>query len=159
MFNFETKVSIMTTLKVGDKAPDFSAKDQDGNIHSLKDYKGKKLVVFFYPKASTPGCTAEACNLRDNWEKFKAQGYEILGVSADSQKRQQNFKEKYELPFPLLADEDREVINAFGVWGPKKFMGKEYEGIHRTTYVIDEEGNIFDVISKVKTKDHASQIL
>ncbi len=149
----------MTTLKVGDKAPDFSAKDQDGNIHSLKDYKGKKLVVFFYPKASTPGCTAEACNLRDNWEKFKAQGYEILGVSADSQKRQQNFKEKYELPFPLLADEDREVINAFGVWGPKKFMGKEYEGIHRTTYVIDEEGNIFDVISKVKTKDHASQIL
>lgn len=159
MINFETKVSIMTTLKVGDKAPDFSAKDQDGNIHSLKDYKGKKLVVFFYPKASTPGCTAEACNLRDNWEKFKAQGYEILGVSADSQKRQQNFKEKYELPFPLLADEDREVINAFGVWGPKKFMGKEYEGIHRTTYVIDEEGNIFDVISKVKTKDHASQIL
>lgn len=159
MFNFETKVSIMTTLKVGDKAPDFSAKDQDGNIHSLKDYKGKKLVVFFYPKASTPGCTAEACNLRDNWEKFKAQGYEILGVSADSQKRQQNFKEKYELPFPLLADEDREVINAFGVWGPKKFMGKEYEGIHRTTYVIDEEGNIFDVISKVKIKDHASQIL
>ncbi|HER40588.1 MAG TPA: thioredoxin-dependent thiol peroxidase [Salinimicrobium catena] len=149
----------MTTLKVGDKAPDFSAKDQDGNLHSLKDYKGKKLVVFFYPKASTPGCTAEACNLRDNWEKFKAEGYEILGVSADSQKRQQNFKEKYELPFPLLADEDREVIDAFGVWGPKKFMGKEYDGIHRTTFVIDEDGKIFDVISKVKTKDHASQIL
>ena len=159
MINFETKVSIMTTLKVGDKAPDFSAKDQDGNLHSLKDYKGKKLVVFFYPKASTPGCTAEACNLRDNWEKFKAEGYEILGVSADSQKRQQNFKEKYELPFPLLADEDREVIDAFGVWGPKKFMGKEYDGIHRTTFVIDEDGKIFDVISKVKTKDHASQIL
>lgn len=159
MINFGTKVSIMTTLKVGDKAPDFSAKDQDGNIHSLQDYKGKKLVVFFYPKASTPGCTAEACNLRDNWEKFKAEGYEILGVSADSQKRQQNFKEKYDLPFPLLADEDREVINAFGVWGPKKFMGKEYDGIHRTTFVIDEDGKIFDVISKVKTKDHASQIL
>jgi len=159
MINFETKVSNMTTLKVGDKAPDFSAKDQDGNLHSLKDYKGKKLVVFFYPKASTPGCTAEACNLRDNWEKFKAEGYEILGVSADSQKRQQNFKEKYELPFPLLADEDREVIDAFGVWGPKKFMGKEYDGIHRTTFVIDEDGKIFDVISKVKTKDHASQIL
>lgn len=149
----------MTTLEVGDKAPEFSAKDQDGNVHSLKDYKGKKLVVFFYPKASTPGCTAEACNLRDNWEKFKAEGYEILGVSADSQKRQQNFKQKYELPFPLLADEDKEVINAFGVWGPKKFMGKEYEGIHRTTFVIDEEGKIFDVISKVKTKEHASQIL
>ena len=159
MINFETKVSNMTTLKVGNKAPDFSAKDQDGNLHSLKDYKGKKLVVFFYPKASTPGCTAEACNLRDNWEKFKAEGYEILGVSADSQKRQQNFKEKYELPFPLLADEDREVIDAFGVWGPKKFMGKEYDGIHRTTFVIDEDGKIFDVISKVKTKDHASQIL
>ncbi len=149
----------MTTLKIGDKAPEFSAKDQDGNVHSLKDYKGKKLVVFFYPKASTPGCTAEACNLRDNWEKFQAEGYEILGVSADSQKRQQNFKNKYELPFPLLADEDKEVINAFGVWGPKKFMGKEYEGIHRTTFIIDEEGKIFDVISKVKTKEHASQIL
>lgn len=149
----------MTTLKVGDKAPKFSAKDQDGKVHSLEDYKGKKLVVFFYPKASTPGCTAEACNLRDNWEKFKEEGYEILGVSADSPKRQQNFKEKYDLPFPLLADEDKEVINAFGVWGPKKFMGKEYEGIHRTTFVIDEEGKIFDVITKVKTKEHADQIL
>ncbi len=159
MFNFETKVINMTTLKAGDKAPQFSAKDQDGNVHRLEDYKGKKLVVFFYPKASTPGCTAEACNLRDNWENFKEKGYAILGVSADSPKRQQNFKEKYELPFPLLADEDKEVINAFGVWGPKKFMGKEYEGIHRTTFVIDEEGKIYDVISKVKTKEHADQIL
>ena len=149
----------MTTLQPGDKAPQFSAKDQDGNQHKLEDYKGKKLVVFFYPKASTPGCTAEACNLRDNWETFKAQGYEILGVSADSPKRQQNFKNKYELPFPLLADEEKEVINAFGVWGPKKFMGKEYDGIHRTTFVIDEEGVIKDVISKVKTKEHAAQIL
>lgn len=149
----------MTTLQEGDKAPDFSAKDQDGNTHTLNDYKGKKLVVFFYPKASTPGCTAEACNLRDNWETFKAEGYEILGVSADSQKRQQNFKNKHDLPFPLLADENKEVINAFGVWGPKKFMGKEYEGIHRTTFVIDGEGTITEVISKVKTKDHAAQIL
>ncbi|WP_189603854.1 thioredoxin-dependent thiol peroxidase [Salinimicrobium marinum] len=149
----------MTTLEAGDKAPQFSAKDQDGNTHSLEDYKGQKLVVFFYPKASTPGCTAEACNLRDNWETFKAEGYKILGVSADSQKRQQNFKNKYELPFPLLADEDKEVINAFGVWGPKKFMGKEYDGIHRTTFVIDEDGIITEVISKVKTKDHAAQIL
>lgn len=149
----------MTTLQPGDNAPKFSAKDQDGNLHKLEDYSGKKLVVFFYPKASTPGCTAEACNLRDNWETFKAQGYAILGVSADSQKRQQNFKEKYELPFPLLADEDKEVIEAFGVWGPKKFMGKEYDGIHRTTFVIDENGKIKDVISKVKTKEHASQIL
>lgn len=149
----------MTTLQPGDKAPKFSAKDQDGNLHKLEDYSGKKLVVFFYPKASTPGCTAEACNLRDNWETFKAQGYAILGVSADSQKRQQNFKEKYELPFPLIADADKEVIEAFGVWGPKKFMGKEYDGIHRTTFVIDEDGKIRDVISKVKTKEHASQIL
>lgn len=149
----------MTTLEVGDKAPQFSAKDQDGNIHSLEDYKGKKLVVFFYPKASTPGCTAEACNLRDNWEKFKAEGYEILGVSADSQKKQQKFKENKDLPFPLLADEEKKVINAFGVWGPKKFMGKKYDGIHRTTFVIDENGVISNVITNVKTKDHAAQIL
>ncbi|MFD2518817.1 thioredoxin-dependent thiol peroxidase [Salinimicrobium flavum] len=149
----------MTTLKEGDKAPQFSSKDQDGNVHSLEDYKGKKLVVFFYPKASTPGCTAEACNLRDNWEVFKTKGYEILGVSADSEKKQKNFRDKYELPFPLLADENKEVINAFGVWGPKKFMGKKYDGIHRTTFVIDEEGKISEVISKVKTKDHAAQIL
>lgn len=149
----------MTTLKAGDAAPEFSAKDQDGNVHELKDYKGKKLVVFFYPKASTPGCTAEACNLRDNWEVFQEKGYEILGVSADSAKRQTNFKNKHELPFPLLADEEKEVINAFGVWGPKKFMGKEYDGIHRTTFIIDEEGKIAEVIGKVKTKAHAEQIL
>lgn len=149
----------MTTLKAGDKAPNFSAKDQDGNVHELKDYKGKKLVVFFYPKASTPGCTAEACNLRDHWSTFQEKGYDILGVSADSPKRQQNFKNKYELPFPLLADEDKSVIEAFGVWGPKKFMGKEYDGIHRTTFIIDEEGKIEEVISKVKTKAHAEQIL
>ena len=149
----------MTTLKAGDAAPEFSAKDQDGNVHELKDYKGKKLVVFFYTKASTPGCTAEACNLRDNWEVFQEKGYEILGVSADSAKRQTNFKNKHELPFPLLADEEKEVINAFGVWGPKKFMGKEYDGIHRTTFIIDEEGKIEEVIGKVKTKAHAEQIL
>ncbi|WP_299679472.1 thioredoxin-dependent thiol peroxidase [uncultured Tenacibaculum sp.] len=149
----------MTTLKIGDNAPSFEAKDQDGNIIKLEDYKGKKLVVFFYPKASTPGCTAEACNLRDNYETFQAQGYEILGVSADSAKRQQNFINKHELPFPLLADEDKSVINAFGVWGPKKFMGKEYDGIHRTTFVIDENGVLTDVIAKVKTKAHAEQIL
>lgn len=149
----------MTTLKAGDKAPNFEAKDQDGNIHSLKDYEGKKLVVFFYPKASTPGCAAEACNLRDNWKALQAQGYQILGASADSQKRQQNFKNKYELPFPLLADEDKSVIEAFGVWGPKKFMGKEYDGIHRTTFIIDENGVLDEVIKKVKTKTHAEQIL
>lgn len=149
----------MTTLKVGDEAPNFSAEDQDGNLHQLSDYKGHKLVVFFYPKASTPGCTAEACNLRDNWQTFEKEGYKILGVSADTKKRQQNFKNKYELPFPLLADEDKSVIEAFGVWGPKKFMGKEYDGIHRTTFVIDEDAKLKDVITKVKTKAHAEQIL
>ncbi|MFA5298256.1 MAG: thioredoxin-dependent thiol peroxidase [Lutibacter sp.] len=149
----------MITLKIGDKAPNFEALDQQGNTIKLTDYKGKKLVLFFYPKASTPGCTMEACNLRDNYHSFLAKGYEVLGVSADSAKRQQNFIEKNKLPFPLLADEDKTVINAFGVWGPKKFMGREYDGIHRTTFVIDENGTIEDVISKVKTKEHASQIL
>ena len=149
----------MTHLKVGDKAPDFSANDEQGNLITLKDYKGKKLVVFFYPKASTPGCTAEACNLNDNYDRFKAQGYEILGVSADSAKRQSNFKTKYGFQYPLLADEDKTVIEAFGIWGPKKFMGREYDGIHRTTFVIDENGVIIDVITKVKTKAHTDQIL
>ncbi|NDV15047.1 thioredoxin-dependent thiol peroxidase [Muricauda sp. TY007] len=149
----------MNMLKVGDKVPDFSAKDQDGNTINLSNYKGKKLVVFFYPKANTPGCTAEACNLRDNYKELQAQGYELLGVSADSEKKQSNFKNKYEFPFPLLADEDHTVINTFGVWGPKKFMGKEYDGIHRTTFVIDGDGVVENVIEKVKTKDHAAQIL
>ncbi|MCK0179359.1 thioredoxin-dependent thiol peroxidase [Flavobacteriaceae bacterium S0862] len=149
----------MTSLKIGDKAPDFQAKDQDGNIISLSDYKGKKLVLFFYPKASTPGCTVEACNLRDNYERFQSSGYEILGVSADSEKRQSNFRNKYDFPYPLLADEGKTVINAFGVWGPKKFMGREFDGIYRTTFVIDEHGVIEDVITKVKTKEHTSQIL
>ncbi|MDV7187473.1 thioredoxin-dependent thiol peroxidase [Lutibacter sp. TH_r2] len=148
----------MTTLKAGDKAPNFEALDNQGNTIKLEDYSGKKLVVFFYPKASTPGCTMEACNLRDNYKAFLAKGYDVLGVSADSAKRQQNFINKNELPFPLLADEDKTVINAFGVWGPKKFMGREYDGIHRTTFVIDENGIIEEVFSKVKTKLHAAQI-
>ncbi|WP_194850363.1 thioredoxin-dependent thiol peroxidase [Nonlabens antarcticus] len=149
----------MTTLKPGDKAPDFSIPNQDGNTVSLSDFKGKKLVLFFYPKASTPGCTAEACSLRDNVERFRESGYEILGASADSPKRQTNFKNKYELPYDLLADEDHTLLNAYKVWGPKKFMGKEYDGIHRTTFVIDKEGVIQEVITKVKTKEHADQIL
>ena len=149
----------MTTLQKGDKAPNFSAKDQDGNTHSLADYKGKKLVVFFYPKADTPGCTAEACDLRDNYERFLVNNYALLGVSADSAKAQTKFKNKFELPFPLLADEDKSVINAFGVWGPKKFMGREFDGINRTTFIIDENGIIDEVIPSVKTKEHAAQIL
>ena len=149
----------MTTLSEGDKAPSFSAKDQNGNIRTLADYKGKKLIVFFYPRASTPGCTAEACNLSDNYQELQKQGFEILGVSADSEKKQRNFRNKYDFPFPLLADEDKSVITAFGVWGPKKFMGKEFDGIHRTTFIINKTGNIERIIDKVKTKDHAAQIL
>tara|TARA_B110000046_G_scaffold52797_1_gene59145 strand:- start:159 stop:611 length:453 start_codon:yes stop_codon:yes gene_type:complete len=149
----------MITLQIGDAAPDFKALDENGNSISLADYKGKKLVLFFYPKASTPGCTVEACNLSDNYSRFTAQGYDVLGVSADSAKRQTNFKEKYGFRYPLLADEDKSVIKAFGVWGPKKFMGKEYDGIHRTTFVIDEAGIIEDIILKVKTKEHTAQIL
>lgn len=149
----------MTHLKIGDAAPQFSGVDQNGTKHTLEDYKGKKLVVFFYPKANTPGCTAEACDLRDNYERFQANNYELLGVSADSAKAQKKFEEKYEFPFALLADEDKSVINAFGVLGPKKFMGKEYDGIHRTTFVINEDGIIEDIIKEVKTKAHTAQIL
>lgn len=149
----------MKPLQEGDKAPEFSGIDQDGNSISSTDYKGKKWIVFFYPKASTPGCTNEVCNLRDNYQELKKQGYALLGVSADSEKRQKNFHSKHKLPFPLLADENKEVIEAFGVWGPKKFMGRQYDGIHRMTFVINENGVVDRVISKVKTKDHAAQIL
>lgn len=149
----------MNMLKAGDKVPDFSSKDQDGNVISLADYKGKKLVIFFYPRASTPGCTAEACNLRDNYEALQDQGYAILGVSEDTEKKQANFRNKHEFPYPLLADTDHTVIDVFGVWGPKKFMGKVYDGLHRTTFLIDGNGVVDRVITKVKTKDHAAQIL
>ena len=149
----------MNSLKVGDKVPGFVSKDQDGNTISLADYTGKKLIVFFYPKASTPGCTAEACNLRDNYKALQSQGFELIGVSADSEKRQTNFRNKYKFPFPLLADEDHTVINTFGVWGPKKFMGRKYDGIHRKTFVIDGEGVVVKVIDKVKTKDHTAQLI
>ena len=149
----------MTTLKKGDQAPPFTGKDQDGNLHTLADYKGRKLVVFFYPKANTPGCTAEACDLRDNFARFEANNYALLGVSADNAKAQANFKNKFEFPFPLLADEDKSVIQAFGVWGPKKFMGKEYDGIHRTTFLLNEDQHIVGIIEKPKTKEHAEEIL
>ena len=149
----------MKTLKAGETVPDFTVKDESGNAVSLSDYKGKKLIVFFYPKANTPGCTAEACNLSDNYAELQARGYEILGVSADSQRKQSNFKKKFGFPYPLLADEDKEVIDAFGVWGRKKFMGREYDGIHRLTFLIDKDGVVEHVIDKVKTKDHAAQIL
>ena len=149
----------MTTLKIGDKAPNFMAKDNKGNTVKLSDFEGKKLVLFFYPRANTPGCTVEACDLRDNYKRFQSLGYELLGVSADTAKKQQNFINKYDLPFSLLADVDKEVINAFGVWGPKKFMGREFDGIHRTTFVINENGIIEDIILKVKTKAHTAQLI
>jgi len=149
----------MNTLQVGDKVPNFISSDQNGNTVALSDFKGKKLVVFFYPAASTPTCTVEACNLRDNYKELKDAGYEILGVSKDTERKQKNFSDKYEFPFPLLADTDREVIEAFGVWGPKKFMGRSYDGIHRKSFVINEKGIVSKVIDKVKSKEHASQIL
>ncbi len=149
----------MTTLKAGDTAPDFSAPDQDGKVISLADFKGKKLVLFFYPKDNTPGCTQEVCNLRDNYESFKKNGYELLGVSVDSQRKHQNFIKKHDLPFPLLADTEHTVVNAYQVWGEKQMFGKKYEGIYRTTFVIDEKGIITEVIAKVKTDAHAEQIL
>ncbi len=149
----------MNTLQPGDAIPPFTSVDQDENIVSSSEMAGKKSILFFYPKANTPGCTAEACNLRDHYKVLQDKGFQLFGVSADNPKKQKNFADKYELPFPLLADEDKSVINAFGVWGLKKFMGKEYDGIHRTTFLIDEKGIVEKVISKVKTKDHAAQIL
>lgn len=149
----------MTTLKPGDKAPDFKGKDQNGKELSLEDFKGNKLIIYFYPKDSTPGCTAQACNLRDNYEVLLKKGYKVLGVSADSEKSHLKFIEKYELPFSLIADTEKEMIKAFGVWGPKKFMGKTFDGINRTTFVIDENGLIEEVIDKVKTKEHTEQII
>ncbi len=149
----------MKHLKVGDKAPNFSELNEAGEKISLKDYKGKKLILFFYPKDNTPTCTVEACNLRDNYSMLQKKGYELLGVSPDSSKKHENFIKKFDLPFPLLADTERNVLNAYGVWGPKKFMGREFDGVHRTTFVIDEKGKIEQVIEKVKSKEHAAQIL
>ncbi len=149
----------MTKLKKGDKAPAFKGKDQDGNIISLDDFKGHKLVLYFYPKDSTPGCTSQACNLRDNYDLLIEKGYKVVGVSADSEKSHKKFIEKNNLPFPLIADTDKEMLKAYGVWGPKKFMGREFLGIHRTTFVIDEEGSILEVIEKVQTKDHTAQVI
>ena len=146
-------------LKLGDSLPEFIGTNQDGKEINSEELKGKKLVVFFYPKASTPGCTAEACNLRDNYSVLKEKGYQLIGVSADSEKKQKSFSVKYELPFDIIADENHDLIDKFGVWQLKKFMGREFMGIVRTTFVFDENGICTQVIDKVKTKDHASQIL
>jgi peroxiredoxin Q/BCP len=146
-------------LQSGDKAPAFSAKDQNGNQVSLEDFKGKKLVVYFYPKDDTSGCTAQSCNLRDNLPALQAAGYEVLGVSVDDEKSHLKFINKYQLNFPLLADTDHKVVEAFGVWKEKSMYGKTYMGIVRTTFLIDENGNIEKIIEKVTTADHATQIL
>jgi len=147
-----------THLKVGDKAPSFEGLNQDGEQVSSLDYKGKKLILFFYPKDDTPGCTKEACNLRDNYSYFQKNGFDILGVSPDKVKKHKKFSERYEFQYPLLADPEKETINAFGVWGPKQFMGKEIIGVHRTTFIINEDGQISHIFKKVKTKEHAEQI-
>lgn len=146
-------------LEIGNRMPDFSAADQNGNIVKSADLIGKKTVVYFYPKANTPGCTAEACSLRDNYERFLALGYNVIGISKDSVKAQKNFSDKYALPFPLLADTDALIIKAFGAWGEKKLYGKTFEGILRKTFIFNENGILEEIIDKVNTKNHAEQIL
>lgn len=149
----------MTLLKEGEKAPDFKSIDQNGEDISLSDFKGKKLILYFYPKDSTPGCTTESCNFRDNYESLTKKGFEVVGVSADSEKSHQKFIGKHDLPYRLIADTNKEVINSFGAWGEKKFMGRKFQGILRSTFVIDENGIIEKVIDKVKTKEASQQVL
>ena len=147
------------SIQIGQAAPDFSANNQNGKTLTLGDFKGKKLVLYFYPKDDTPGCTAEACSLRDHYQTFLAQGYAILGVSPDNEAKHQKFIAKYELPFDLLADTDHAVAEAYGVWVEKSMYGRQYMGIARTTFVIDENGQIADIIEKVNTKEHGPQLL
>lgn len=149
----------MVELKPGDKAPAFSLIDQYGEKHNLEEFRGRKIVLYFYPKDKTPGCTAEACNLGEHYAALKSKNMEVLGVSADGVLSHKNFAEKFRLPFSLLADVDKKMINDYGVWGEKKFMGKKFMGILRTTFLIDENGVIEHIITKVKTKNHANQIL
>jgi len=149
----------MKILEAGETAPSFEGVNQNNEKISSDDYVGSKWVIYFYPKDNTPGCTAQACSLRDGYDALRNHGIKVLGVSADGVKSHDKFASKFDLPFALLADEDKEVINKFGVWGPKKFMGREYEGIHRVSFVIDEKGVITHVIQKPKTKDHANEIL
>ncbi len=146
-------------LTVGDPAPDFTTRDQQGNPVRLLDYRGRKVVLYFYPKDDTPGCTAQACNLRDNYAELKQAGYEVLGVSIDSEKAHQKFIGKYELPFALLADTDKKIVEAYGVWVEKAMYGRQYMGTARTTFLIDEAGIITDIIEKVDTKNHTAQLL
>ena len=149
----------MSNLKIGDRAPEINAIDQNANSINLETYRGKKVVLYFYPKDMTPGCTAQSCNLSDNYQLLQQKGYEVIGVSCDSVKRHQKFIEKHNLPFNLISDEDKKVVSDYGVWQLKKFMGREYMGIVRTTFIIDEKGLISDIISKVNTKEHTAQII
>ncbi len=149
----------MAQLKEGAKAPVFKGRDQDGKLVSLEDFKGKKVVLYFYPKDDTPGCTSEACNLRDNHAELLSRGFVIVGVSPDTEKSHQRFRSKYMLPFSLIADPEAKIIKEYGAWGEKSMYGKKYEGVLRTTFIIDETGNILRVIGKVNVKDHAKQIL
>jgi thioredoxin-dependent peroxiredoxin len=149
----------MTTLKSGDKAPAFSGKDQHGNAISLSDFSGKKVVLYFYPKDDTPGCTKEACNFRDNQALLQQKGIVVLGVSPDSEKSHLKFIDKFSLNFPLIADTDKVIANAYGVWGPKKFMGRAYDGVHRTTFIIDEKGILEKVITKVDVENSTEQVM
>lgn len=149
----------MSKINIGDKAPDFKGKNQNGETISLKDFKGKKVILYFYPKDDTPGCTAESCNLRDNYAGLKKKGYEIIGVSADDEKSHKKFADKYALPFSLIADTEKEILQAYDAWGEKSMYGKKYMGILRKTYVIDEKGKIEKIFDKVDTKNHAEQIL
>ncbi|GAB3830832.1 thioredoxin-dependent thiol peroxidase [Pontibacter rugosus] len=146
-------------LNIGDKAPAFEGKDQNGNTVRLSDYRGKKVLLYFYPKDNTSGCTAQACNLRDNHTELQQEGYEVIGVSTDSEKSHQNFIAKYELPFTLIADTEKQIVEQYGVWQEKSMYGRKYMGTMRYTFVIDENGVIQDIITKVKTKEHTSQIL
>lgn len=149
----------MVKLQVGGKVPAFSLNDENGNVVSNESLTGKKYILFFYPKDDSPGCTKEACSLRDNYRTFEKSGYEIYGISPDTEKKHKKFIDKYEFQYSLLADPDKVMINDFGLWGPKKFMGREIVGVHRTTFVINEKGIITEIISKVKTKEHADQLI
>ena len=149
----------MTQLKEGDKAPEFTSKDQNGNDVSLTQFQGKKVVLYFYPKDDTPGCTAEACDFRDNYQGLKAKDIEVLGVSIDDEKSHQKFINKHSLPFTLLADTDKAIVEAYGVWGEKNMYGKKYMGTNRTTFIIDEKGNIAHIITKVDSKSPTAQVL
>ncbi|MDR2010178.1 MAG: thioredoxin-dependent thiol peroxidase [Bacteroidales bacterium] len=149
----------MVQLKIGDKAPDFKGKNQNGKDISLKDYKGRNLILYFYPKDSTPGCTAEACDLRDNYHMWINKGYDILGISPDNEKSHQNFIDKNNLPFDLISDPEKIIIKTYGAWGEKKMYGKTYEGVLRKTFVINKNGIVENIFEKVKTKEHTKQIL